>query len=108
MHPRALLHSAFFPALACAVSVPPQTASPGSVPWQDPTCDKERPETHAIPMSDPGEGPDSWALWMKHHENRILMPDALHPNLEGYRFGAEAMRWTGSVPNGIFELPLNR
>jgi hypothetical protein len=132
------------------------------MPWQDPAYDKDRPESHAMPRPDPGEGPNSWPLWMKHHENRKswvaeqdvdllmvlllaifprgdkpddagrlrnqeinailqtyadgktvhwldigpsflhadgtlkrdLMPDALHPNLEGYRVWAEAMKPT--------------
>ena len=66
MNLRTFLHSVLLPALACAGFVTAQTA----MPWQDPAYDKDRPETHAISRPEPGEGPNSWPLWMKHHEQR--------------------------------------
>jgi len=70
MNFRALFHSVLLPALAGAGFLVAQNAPPTTMPWKDPSYDKDRPESHAIPRPDPGEGPNSWPLWMKHHENR--------------------------------------
>ena len=70
MNRRAFYHSIFLPALACAGFVTAQSVAPATMPWQDPTYDKDRPESHAMARPEPGEGKDSWPLWMRHHENR--------------------------------------
>ena len=41
-----------------------------AMPWEDPAYAIDRPATRAVSRPGPDEGPDSWTLWMRHHEDR--------------------------------------
>lgn len=41
------------------------------MPWEDPTYDTNIRATQAESRPGPDEKPNSWKLWMKHHNNRV-------------------------------------